>query len=433
MHPSPLPRLALVLLLLPTLALQGCFKDSCNMTYTYMKYSPVYMSPADFLSAVKVEPPQPVTEPGKIYLQDQFLLVNEPGKGVHIFDNQNPEAPEALAYLRVPGTYDLAMNCDKLYLDSSTDLLVFDLSNPAVPVLLRRVPNAFPHMLTYRGFTADPNKGVVVAWEPSLESSEYDCNEGIPWEWELNQVDPADLTLDNNGTARMSNPAVAGQAGSMSRFTVLEDYLYIVTPQTLQTYDVTTCETPIRMGETQVGFWMGEAEMVSTLDQYLLIGTNMGMHIFDATNPVEPQHLSRFDHVEACDPVVGQGNYAYVTLRNGSDQPCGPNFTNQLDVVDISQIEFPRLVVSVPMTNPHGLGIDGNLLFIADGEAGLRIFDASDPQQIGDAQIAHFPDMQGYDVIASEGILTFVGADGISLYDYTEPTNVRLLSTIPTE
>ena len=425
-------RLIPALLVLSALSLQGCLKDQCNMTYTYMKYSPVYMSQEEFLQSVKVEPPQAVKNPGKIYLKDQFLFVNEPGQGVHIIDNKNPEAPQNLAFLRVPGTYDLSTNCNELYLDSSTDLLVFDLSNPAEPVLLRRIPNAFPHMLTYRGYTADPREGVVVAWEGTVTTGEYDCEAGLPWEWEINQIDPATL-LDNNSNARTINPAVAGQAGSMSRFTVLNDHLYIAAPQTLYTYDVTVCEAPVRVSETELQFWQGEAEMVSTLENYLLVGTNLGMHIFDASQPAEPMLVSSFDHVEACDPVVGQGDYAYVTLRNGVDQPCGPDFTNQLDVIDISRIQSPRLVATFPMTNPHGLGIDGNLLFIADGEAGLRIFDASDPNTAGKNVIAHFPSMQGYDVIAVDGVLTFVGTDGIAQYDYSDPENIRQLSVIPVE
>lgn len=426
-------RFAPALLLLGALSLQGCVKDSCDMTYTYMKYNPVYMSQAEFLQGVQVEPPQAVRNPGKIYLQDQFLFVNEPGQGVHIIDNKNPEAPQPLAFLRVPGTYDLAINCNDLYLDSSTDLLVFDLTNPAEPVLLRRVPNAFPHILSYRGFQADPRAGIVVGWEPSVETGEYDCHAGIPWEWELNQIDPSTLALDNTGNARTVNPAVAGQAGSMSRFTVMNDHLYVVTPQTLQVYDVTVCESPTHLADIALQLWQGEAEMVSTLDHYLLIGTNMGMHIFDAAAPADPVMLSSFDHVQACDPVVGQGSYAYVTLRNGTDQPCGPNFSNQLDVVDISRVQSPQLVATFPMTNPHGLGIDGNLLFIADGEAGLRIFDASDPARVGKTPIAHFPAMQGYDVIAAQGILTFVGANGIAQYDYQDPQNIRQLSVIPVE
>ena len=63
-------------------------------------------------------------------------------------------------------------------------------------------------------------------------------------------------------------------------------------------------------------------------------------------------------------PVVVEGDYAYVTLRTGSN--CGGSL-NQLDVVNIKNIEFPILEASYNFTNPHGLGIDNGTLFLCDG------------------------------------------------------------------
>ncbi|MEL6306757.1 MAG: hypothetical protein AAFQ52_01380 [Chloroflexota bacterium] len=40
---------------------------------------------------------------------------------------------------------------------------------------------------------------------------------------------------------------------------------------------------------------------------------------------------------------MAEGDYAYVTLRNGDGNQCGDNFTNQLDIVDISNPSTPRL------------------------------------------------------------------------------------------
>ena len=68
---------------------------------------------------------------------------------------------------------------------------------------------------------------------------------------------------------------------------------------------------------------------------------------------------------------------AYVTLRTGTN--CGGNL-NTLDVVNIKDINSPKLVMSYGLTNPHGLGKDGDLLFICDGTAGLKVYDASDPK-----------------------------------------------------
>ena len=47
------------------------------------------------------------------------------------------------------------------------------------------------------------------------------------------------------------------------------------------------------------------------------------MEIYDLTEEQNPVCLSDFNHVRSCDPVVVQGDIAYVTLRSGSF--CGGN------------------------------------------------------------------------------------------------------------
>ncbi|GAB4424201.1 MAG: hypothetical protein OHK0039_41210 [Bacteroidia bacterium] len=415
-----------------TLFLPGCVSDVLKQTMYYMSYQPVYMSQDDFLNAVRVSPARDLVNPGKIYLKDQYLFVGETAQGVHVFDNSNPASPQALAFIEAPGNYDMVFNCDMLYLDSSTDLLVFDMSTPQQPTLVRRLRNALPHMLSYRGFNADPAKGIVVEWKATMLTAEYTGTNQLPAEWVANEVDP--VTVDpsmRNGNTRTINPAVPGKGGSMSRFALLDNHLYIVSPSELFVYKASNCEAPVPAGKVDILIGQGEAEMVSTLEDKLLIGGTTGIAIYGTSNPEMPDYLSSFEHIESCDPIVGQGRYAYITLRDGSDQPCDNNFTNQLDVLDLSNISWPRHVATFPMTHPHGLGIDGNLLFIADGDAGLRVFDASDPLRVGQNQIAHFPDMNGYDVIAHENLLIFTGKDGIALYDYSDVQDIRLLGSIP--
>jgi hypothetical protein len=152
------------------------------------------------------------------------------------------------------------------------------------------------------------------------------------------------------------------------------------------------------------------------------------MLIYSLANPASPAFVSVFEHISSCDPVVIEGNFAYVTLRSGTE--CN-GFTNQLDVVDISSLAHPIKVKSYPMFNPHGLGIDNNILFICDGEAGLKVYSATDPMSIHMNQIAHFQDIKTYDVIPVNGLLMLIGADGLYQYDYSDLKNLTLISQIP--
>ena len=116
-----------------------------------------------------------------------------------------------------------------------------------------------------------------------------------------------------------------------------------------------------------------------------------------------------------------------MTLRSGNTCARG---VNQLEVIDISNLKDPQLVKAYPMTNPHGLGIDEKTLFICDGDAGLKAYDASDVNAIDRNQLAHYEDINAVDVIPFNDVLMMIGADGIFQYDYSDPRNIKLLSKI---
>jgi hypothetical protein len=125
---------------------------------------------------------------------------------------------------------------------------------------------------------------------------------------------------------------------------------------------------------------------------------------------------------------VVEGDYAYVTLRGGN--LCGA-IESQLNVIDISVIEAPELLETYPMTEPYGLGIDDEVLFVCDGKDGLKIFNASDPFGIDENMIAHYKGMDAFDVIPLGSVLLLIGEDGLYQYDYSSLDDIKQLSYIP--
>jgi hypothetical protein len=85
------------------------------------------------------------------------------------------------------------------------------------------------------------------------------------------------------------------------------------------------------------------------------------------------------------------------------------------------------------MDEPYGLGIDDNILFICDGSAGLKIYDASDPMSIDQNKIKQYSEIDAWDVIPLGDVLLMIGSDGLYQYDYTDLENIRELSVIPIE
>jgi hypothetical protein len=85
------------------------------------------------------------------------------------------------------------------------------------------------------------------------------------------------------------------------------------------------------------------------------------------------------------------------------------------------------------MSNPHGLGKDGNTLFICDGTAGLKVFDATSPEAISTTPVMTAGNIQATDVIPLNQHLLMIGEDGLYQYDYSNLTNITLLSKIAVE
>ncbi len=228
-------------------------------------------------------------------------------------------------------------------------------------------------------------------------------------------------------SADISPGSQTGVGGSMARFAITGNTLYIATQQSLEVYDITQPDQPSKTVKRDLGVGI---ETIFPYKGNLFIGSTNGMYIFDNSDPKAPRQLSFYAHIQSCDPVVVQGNYAYVTLRNGS--ACR-RFTSQssLDVVDVSNLSNPRLLSSMGMESPYGLGVDGNRLFVGEGSRGLKLFDISDP--IKPILMEYRSDIPTYDVIPYRSTLIVTGEKGIFQYRYDDKDRFDLLSKIAVE
>ena len=399
--------------------LSGC-GDQRIQTITYEEYQPVYMSEQEFKSAVDMEEPRPLREPGKIYFYNDYLFVNEVNKGVHIIDNRDPASPSRVGFVNIPANKDIAVKGDYLYADSQHDLLVFDLSNMQNVELVYRKEDVFKFTNSdYPGFPyqqIDPSKGIVVDWKKVEvhETCKGDCygysGRGI-------------LMADGANASAPEAPA-GGTGGSLARFAITGEYLYAVDDKNLLTFDISAQE-PMQASKKEVGWAI---ETIFPHKSNLFIGSQSAMYIYDISIPDAPSQLSRYPHFTACDPVVVEGNFAYVTLRTGNTCARG---VNRLDVINIEDPRDPRKVGFYGMINPHGLGIDDGNLFVSEGDKGLKILDASDPYNVD--QRRHITDIKARDVIPFDNVLMVTGEEGILQYDYSDINDVKLLSRIPVQ
>lgn len=80
------------------------------------------------------------------------------------------------------------------------------------------------------------------------------------------------------------------------------------------------------------------------------------------------------------------------------------------------------------MTNPFGLGKEGNTLFICDGKDGVKVYDATNSSDV--KLIKKIDGMETYDVIAWNNRALVVAKDGLYQFDYSNLNNIHLLSKI---
>ena len=216
-----------------------------------------------------------------------------------------------------------------------------------------------------------------------------------------------------------------GRGGSLAKFTFLKGYLYVVDENSLKTIDISQPSNPNVLSEIPVDVTV---ETIFPYENYLFLGTVLGMYIYSLDNGPVPEFVSRFTHAYACDPVIVVNNTAYVTLRSGTSCATGPN---RMEVVDVTDFKNPRLVKTIDMANPHGLAASDTLLFVGEGELGMKVFNIKDRQD--PIEIKFIEDIPTYDIIAnySRKELVITGEEGVFQYSYQNPDSIYQLSFIP--
>ena len=402
----------------------GCLRDQCDRTHTFIQYDPVYKGLDELRTDVKMSEARDLVNPGNINYYNGYLLINERQEGIHVIDNSDPSNPVNLGFMEIPGNLDMAVRNGLLYADMYMDLVTIDISDPLNATLVERTEDVFQ---AYYPFFE--TLGYVVEYVPTDRTIEVDCNDGrfgSPW---FRQEDVLFWNTSFDATVNQSggNGAIAGGigiGGSMARFTIAKDHLYALDEWRMQVFDIGQQEPS---HENTVDMSWG-IETLFPYGDYLFVGANEGMFIYDNSNPSLPTYLSQFSHARACDPVFVTDDVAYVTLRDGNT--CN-TFNNQLDVIDVSNISNPTLIRSYPMQHPHGLSIVDETLYLCEGQFGLKLFSTTDLNDIAKNALGKV-DINSFDVIVLPpgNLVMVIGTDGLYQYDATDREELVELSRI---
>jgi hypothetical protein len=397
------------------LVFSSCLKDHCQKNFRM--FIPIYKSRAAVLQDVKLQGSQKIEKAGKIFSYGNYLFINDVDKGIHIIDNSNPAVPNKTGFLNIEGNLDLWVRNNLLYADCYDNLLVIDIHDMHNIQLLESLPNVFPQR-DYNEAAIDASKGYVVGWQQRDTSVVINCDE-------KNNISMLGMkgayVMDLGVTPGASFMPPSGVAGSLTRFNATGTYLYCVDNSNIHTFNIAQ-QKPTPVSDIAVSWGV---ETIYSFNNNLFLGTSSGVLIYSLSNPAIPAYINKMQHVRTCDPVITDGAYAFVTLRGGS--ACG-GFANQMDVLDVKNIQNITLVKSYMLTNPYGLGMDNNYVFVCDEGYGIHIFDRLDVNLMNDKYKINIDHPR--DIIVLNNTLLVLTDTKMVQYNYSDLNNIKMISEI---
>ena len=417
--------LPLVLVVILCLQLTNCNNDDSNEFQDPVEVTvPVIKSKSEVRNSIAIMNAIPTNSDGKIYVYDDLLFYIAQNSGIHIFNNQNPATPQNISFIQLEGVHDISIKNDILFADNFMDLVVFDISNISDIQLV----NVEEDMLEYYAifpedsmyyqsniFPSNDDEFVANYTTVTMERDEVENSLDIFWN---------SISIFEGGALANDAGVTIGTGGSYAKFQILRNALYTIDAYKLNTFNIADYNSISLVSETWLGDWFGgELETTYILKDYLFIGATNGMHIVGLQDEFNPVYTSSFTHATGCDPVVVEGNTAYITVRGGNS--CGA-IEDQVNVIDVSDITMPTEYSTYFLSSPYGLGIRDQVLYVCNDE-GINVFNAQNPNEI---VLVNTYETTSKDVIPLPSHLISVGENVIHQYNYADNFGLELISTL---
>lgn len=379
---------------------------------------PIVKTLSEIRNSISIESAQPTQSDGKIYVTQSLLFYVAQESGIHVFDNSNPQNPQNMIFINLEGVHDIAIKGNYLYADNFVDLVVFDISDLNNITLVRTVENvlefypAYPEEAEFYAYDEYPGVNEIMVGFRIETRKKPDYNEVM-------------LANDAFALLESSSGGTIGTGGSFAKFQINNNALYTVENFELNVFNISNPTQTFFDKSIYMTEWMGGGifETLFKQKEFLFIGSTNGMYIVNAFDEFNPFFVSGFSHATACDPVVVHANTAYITVRGGST--CGA-IEDQVNVIDITNIENPTLISTYLLSQPYGLGIRNNVLYVcADGN--LNVFDATNSAEL---VLQNTYNDQVKDVIALDTHLIAVGTNKIVQYNYGANHTLEVISTV---
>ena len=330
---------------------------------------------------------------GELRMDGQFAYVVG-NSTFRAFDVADVERPVELGATSIPYLRQFVLEGTRLYVGAYDELAIYDISNPgtAVPIGWYDVER-WP-------------RGVALQGDQALVGR----NSGGYWVLDVSdpKLPPRTATVPTAQNARS-----VARRGNMLCASLGVDGVNVV--------DLSEVWNPVSLASVDTP---GVASDAAFAGDYLCVADMAGgIQVIDLSRADEPVIVGTFRTAGSAATVAAAGHTAFV----------GEMVSKSIDVVDISVPSKPRRVgvFSAPNRPLDLLAVD-DLLYIADGAAGLLIVDVSVPAApvlIGSVDTPG----TAYGVCVDDGLAIVAdGNGGVHVIDVHDPRDPELLATVET-
>ena len=188
----------------------------------------------------------------------------------------------------------------------------------------------------------------------------------------------------------------------------------------LRIYDITDPVSPVLYSSLALYSQIREI-LISGNIAYLVTNDNI-MYIVDIQNPSSPTLLSQYTTIYPCVDVSVNDRYAFISIHyedwNSIEKIEVVDIQDPLNPVYVSDFILPSFCGTIKVTN--------EIAFFGT-YSGLFVYDISDINNL--VQIDWIDVGNVFALKFHRDLLIFDGRDGLSIIDYSDPTNNQLLAT----
>jgi hypothetical protein len=349
-----------------------------------------------------------------------------------IFDISNPAQPIVVgSYGGLGFPWDIAVRGDYVFVSGETDwaygLQVYDASDVTEPrfVTYLGISNAFgldiegdlAAVTTFAGDLqlvdiADPTHPVLRAAPAAPASWDVTLEDGVAYLG----VDAA-LERIHVGDGRWVEPLGSLPSPVAIDVDIAEQCAYLLDQTAgLRVVKIGNPSNPEEIGSFPIGLPAGIA--VRLPYAYVADG-NHGLLTIDVSDPAHPSLAGLIPESIVATDVALLGKYAVLASPNG------------LLIVNVSQPSMPRVVAQLVTPALESVVVRGHYAFGAAYTAGFLAFDLADPEeprlvdQIDTPGVAH-------DVVVDGNLAYVADQSGVAIIDISDPTALAITSIYPT-